>query len=133
MLARAPEQVGDRWTPLVVRDLIAGAKRFTDPMNRLGGITPRPSQRLRELEDAGIIEVERTPGRPEVADGRYGGEAPTSAATVPYPLDGQAPLCVDVDGSRRDSTSSLSRALVLGNRSVYSGSGETDRFPKEYP
>jgi DNA-binding HxlR family transcriptional regulator len=67
VLARTLEQVGDRWTLLVVRDLIAGAKRFTDLMNRLGGITPKTlTQRLRELEDAGIVAVERTPGRREV-------------------------------------------------------------------
>jgi DNA-binding MarR family transcriptional regulator len=36
-------------------------------MNRLGGITPKTlTQRLRELEDAGIVAVERTPGRREV-------------------------------------------------------------------
>ena len=50
-VARALEQVGDRWSLLVIRDLLTGAKRFTDLMDRLGGITPKTlSQRLRELE-----------------------------------------------------------------------------------
>jgi len=36
-------------------------------MDRLGGITPKTlSQRLRELEDAGIVAVDREPGRREV-------------------------------------------------------------------
>ena len=53
-VARALEQVGDRWSLLVIRDLLTGAKRFTDLMDRLGGITPKTlSQRLRELDDAG--------------------------------------------------------------------------------
>ena len=67
MVARALERVGDRWSLLVVRDLLTGAKRFTDLMDRLGGITPKTlSLRLRELEDAGIVAVDREPGRREV-------------------------------------------------------------------
>lgn len=67
VLARALEQVGDRWTLLVVRDLLSGPRRFTDLMDLLGGITPKTlSQRLRELEAAGVVEVDRVPGRREV-------------------------------------------------------------------
>jgi DNA-binding HxlR family transcriptional regulator len=67
MLARALERVGDRWTLLVVRDLLGGPRRFTDLMARLGGITPKTlTQRLRELTEAGIVEVDRAPGRREV-------------------------------------------------------------------
>ena len=67
LVARALERVGDRWSLLVIRDLLTGAKRFTDLMDRLGGITPKTlTQRLRELEDAGIVAVDREPGRREV-------------------------------------------------------------------
>jgi DNA-binding HxlR family transcriptional regulator len=66
-VARSLEVVGDRWSLLVIRDLLSGAKRFTDLMDRLGGITPKTlSQRLRELEDAGIVTADREPGRREV-------------------------------------------------------------------
>jgi DNA-binding HxlR family transcriptional regulator len=66
-VARALEKVGDRWSLLVIRDLLTGAKRFTDLMERLGGITPKTlSQRLRELEGAGIVTADREPGRREV-------------------------------------------------------------------
>lgn len=66
-VARALEQVGDRWSLLVIRDLGTGQKRFTDLMDRLGGITPKTlSQRLRELADAGIVTTDRAPGRREV-------------------------------------------------------------------
>lgn len=67
VLARALERVGDRWSLLVVRDLLAGPKRFTDLMDRLGGITPKTlTQRLRELEQWGVVAVERQAGRREV-------------------------------------------------------------------
>jgi DNA-binding HxlR family transcriptional regulator len=67
LTARSLERVGDRWSLLVIRDLLTGAKRFTDLMDRLGGITPKTlSQRLRELEDAGIVDADRQPGRREV-------------------------------------------------------------------
>jgi DNA-binding HxlR family transcriptional regulator len=67
VVARALERVGDRWSLLVIRDLLTGTKRFTDLMDRLGGITPKTlSQRLRELEDDGIVTADREPGRREV-------------------------------------------------------------------
>jgi DNA-binding HxlR family transcriptional regulator len=67
LVARALERVGDRWSLLVIRDLLTGAKRFTDLMDRLGGITPKTlSQRLRELQDSGIVSADREPGRREV-------------------------------------------------------------------
>jgi DNA-binding HxlR family transcriptional regulator len=67
LVARALERVGDRWSLLVIRDLLTGAKRFTDLMDRLGGITPKTlSQRLRELQDTGIVTADREPGRREV-------------------------------------------------------------------
>ncbi len=67
LTARALEQVGDRWSLLVIRDLLSGPKRFTDLMDRLGGITPKTlSQRLRELEDVGVVTADREPGRREV-------------------------------------------------------------------
>ena len=67
MVARALERVGDRWSLLVIRDLLTGDKRFTDLMDRLGGITPKTlTLRLRELEEAGIVAADREPGRREV-------------------------------------------------------------------
>jgi DNA-binding HxlR family transcriptional regulator len=66
-VARALEQVGDRWRLLVIRDLLTGPKRFTDLMDRLGGITPATlTQRLRQMEDSGIVTADRQPGRREV-------------------------------------------------------------------
>ncbi|MDQ4503057.1 helix-turn-helix domain-containing protein [Sinomonas sp. ASV322] len=65
--ARTLEMIGDRWCLLVVRDLLTGPKRFTDLTDRLAGITPKTlTQRLRELEEEGIVAVDREPGRREV-------------------------------------------------------------------
>ncbi|MGH3328181.1 MAG: winged helix-turn-helix transcriptional regulator [Streptomycetales bacterium] len=67
VLARALERVGDRWSLLVIRDLLSGPKRFTDLMDRLGGITPKTlTKRLHELGEGGILEADRKPGRREV-------------------------------------------------------------------
>ena len=67
VLARTLERVGERWSLLVIRDLLTGPKRFTDLMKRLAGITPKTlTQRLRELADAGVLTADREPGRREV-------------------------------------------------------------------
>jgi DNA-binding HxlR family transcriptional regulator len=56
MMARALEEVGERWSLLIVRDLLLGPRRFTDLTQSLGGITPtRLTNRLRSLEAAGIV------------------------------------------------------------------------------
>jgi DNA-binding HxlR family transcriptional regulator len=61
-LAVALDLLGERWTPLIVRDLLVGPKRFTDLLERLPGIgTGLLSQRLRELENAGVIEKATLP------------------------------------------------------------------------
>jgi DNA-binding HxlR family transcriptional regulator len=60
-IAMGAEAIGDRWTPLVLRELMVGATRFSD-IHR--GV-PRMSRsllahRLRQLERAGLVE--RRPG-----------------------------------------------------------------------
>jgi DNA-binding HxlR family transcriptional regulator len=48
--------MGERWALLVVRELLLGPKRFTDLRAGLPGASPNVlSQRLRELEQAGIV------------------------------------------------------------------------------
>jgi DNA-binding HxlR family transcriptional regulator len=56
-IARALDLVGERWALLVVRELLLGPKRFTDLRTGLSGASPNVlSQRLRELEQAGIVQ-----------------------------------------------------------------------------
>lgn len=66
-MARALELIGERWSLLVVRDLLLGPRRFSDLADSLGGITPtRLTERLRHLQAVGIVERDRRPGRREV-------------------------------------------------------------------
>ena len=62
-LAKALDVVGDRWTLLIVRELLLrGASRYTDLRNGLPGIaTNLLADRLRELELAGIVAREEAP------------------------------------------------------------------------
>jgi DNA-binding HxlR family transcriptional regulator len=54
--ARALEVVGERWALLIVRDLLIGAKRFTDLLRGLPGIPSNVlTARLKELENAGVV------------------------------------------------------------------------------
>jgi DNA-binding HxlR family transcriptional regulator len=55
-IERTATLIGDRWTPLIVRDLAPGCRRFSELQRSLGGISPKTlSDRLRRLEDAGVI------------------------------------------------------------------------------
>jgi DNA-binding HxlR family transcriptional regulator len=55
-LAYALDIVGERWTLLIIRELIPGPRRFTDLMEGLPGIsTNLLSGRLKSLEGQGII------------------------------------------------------------------------------
>ncbi len=66
-VARTLEVLGERWSFLVVRDLLRGPQRFGDLQRYLAGITPkRLTVRLRALEAAGIVARAETPGRREV-------------------------------------------------------------------
>jgi DNA-binding HxlR family transcriptional regulator len=62
-LAKSLEVVGDRWSLLIVRELLlAGACRYVDLLNGLPGIaTNLLADRLRDLEEAGVIEREAAP------------------------------------------------------------------------
>ncbi|GIH96720.1 winged helix-turn-helix transcriptional regulator [Planobispora siamensis] len=55
-IARALDVLGQRWALLVVRELLLGPKRFRDLVRGLHGVSQNVlSQRLRELEQAGIV------------------------------------------------------------------------------
>ena len=55
-LARATEVLGERWTLLIVRELLLGPKRFTDIKERLGDVsTSVLTERLARLEDSGVV------------------------------------------------------------------------------
>jgi DNA-binding HxlR family transcriptional regulator len=62
-VAKALDVIGDRWTLLLVRELLAqGPSRYTDLRRGLPGIaTNLLAERLRELEQAGIVHREEAP------------------------------------------------------------------------
>jgi DNA-binding HxlR family transcriptional regulator len=69
-IARTLDIIGERWTILILRDLVVGGPRkFQDFERSLAGISPNTlSARLKRLEDAGIIErrfYEQHPPRAE--------------------------------------------------------------------
>jgi DNA-binding HxlR family transcriptional regulator len=58
-VAKALELVGDRWTLLIVRDLLTGTRHFNDLEHGLPGISRALlAQRLRQLQQAGVITKE---------------------------------------------------------------------------
>jgi len=62
-LAKTLDVVGDRWSLLIVRELmIRGPSRYTDIRNGLPGVaTNLLADRLRELEQAGVVRREAAP------------------------------------------------------------------------
>ncbi|HVX24064.1 MAG TPA: helix-turn-helix domain-containing protein [Candidatus Saccharimonadales bacterium] len=58
-IASAMEIIGNKWTALILRDLVGGRKRFCELEKSVGNINPRTlSQRLDDLEQHGIINKE---------------------------------------------------------------------------
>ena len=61
-IAHSLELVGERWTLLVVRELLYGSKRDTDLLDNVPGSgTNILAARLKELESAGIVEKKKLP------------------------------------------------------------------------
>lgn len=55
--AHALDVVGDRWSLIIVRELLLGARRFVDLESAVIGITPGVlTGRLRDLQEAGVVE-----------------------------------------------------------------------------
>ena len=58
-VAKSLELLGERWTLLLIRDLLAGPRRFQDLLASLDGIAPNVlSERLKVLETHGIVARE---------------------------------------------------------------------------
>lgn len=61
----AIELIGKRWTGAIVSALTGGPMRFGELARAVPGLSDRLlSQRLRELEEAGVVEREVEPGTP---------------------------------------------------------------------
>jgi DNA-binding HxlR family transcriptional regulator len=61
-LAKALDVVGDRWTLLIVRELLIGDRRYGDLLEGLPGIaTNLLAARLRDMQNAGLITRDALP------------------------------------------------------------------------
>ncbi len=61
-VAHALDLVGERWSMLIVRELMHGPRRYTDLADNLPGIgTNILAARLRALEECGIVEKRKLP------------------------------------------------------------------------
>jgi DNA-binding HxlR family transcriptional regulator/putative sterol carrier protein len=120
-IARALDVIGDRWALLVVRELIFGPKRFVQLRGGLGGVSPNVlSQRLRDLEEAGLV-------RRDVLD------PPASVAVYELTSRGQAlePVLLELGrwGSREPMTAGAEmsvNALLLALKTVFDPAAALD-------
>lgn len=63
-LARGLDVVGDRWTLLVVRELLIGARSFRELQEGLAGISPNLlTDRLQVLQEEGLVVRNNAPAR----------------------------------------------------------------------
>jgi len=70
-IARTLDIIGDRWTLLIIRDLFLGRSRFNEFRQSLPRISPRLlSERLKRLEEQGLVERELLAGYPPRAEYR---------------------------------------------------------------
>ena len=61
-IARGLDVLGERWTLLVLRELVGGARRYGDLRAELPGIaTNLLAERLNELQDAGLVDRTELP------------------------------------------------------------------------
>lgn len=61
-MARTLDIIGERWTLLLVRDLLLGPRRYSDLLQGLPGLTTNLlARRLKGLEEHGVIEKTKLP------------------------------------------------------------------------
>lgn len=111
-LARSLDRVGDRWTLLVVRELLLGPRSFRELTEALVGISPNLlTQRLRALADDRLVERNDAPARSKNVIFRL---TPAGAALEPVVLElirwGARWM---MDGPRRDLVDTRWTLLAL--------------------
>lgn len=114
-VARALDVIGDRWSLVLVRQLLAGAKGFQELRQRTG-IAPRVlSSRLRELRSNDFVETEPHGNRSIYRVTQKGRSLEPIIASIArwWVRDGISVL--DVDASRFTETSALSVLEALPN------------------
>lgn len=64
-IARSLAEIGDRWTLLIIRDAVMGARRFEDFVERTGAARNIVTDRLSKLCEAEIIETRLYQEKPD--------------------------------------------------------------------
>ena len=68
-IARTLDVIGDRWTMIIIRDLFLGRTRFNEFRQSTPRISPKLlSERLKRLEEQGIVERTLLDGHPPRAE-----------------------------------------------------------------
>jgi DNA-binding HxlR family transcriptional regulator len=63
-IAKATEVIGEKWTILIIREILMGGTRFSQLQRGLSMISPAVlTKRLKSLSDAGLIVKKRIPGQ----------------------------------------------------------------------
>lgn len=115
-VARALDVIGDRWTLLVIRELLFGPRRYTDLLDGLSGIaTDMLAGRLRDLERFGLLTRETLP--PPAASRTYRltprGEALAPVVEALAAWGGRLPV------EREDDDQFLVRWLLFPLRAMF--------------
>jgi DNA-binding HxlR family transcriptional regulator len=114
-VARALDHVSERWTLLIVRNLMLGPRRYSDLLAELPGITTNLlAARLRAMEASGIVA--RAPGPPP----RYDLTA-LGAALEPVVVELGRWGASFMDQPRRDDTTNVGWGLLSLKRRYRGG------------
>lgn len=64
LISRAIEEIGDRWTLLILRDLMTGPKRFNQIQENLGIARNLLAERLRRMQGSALVQRDEIDGEP---------------------------------------------------------------------
>jgi DNA-binding HxlR family transcriptional regulator len=114
-VARALDLIGDRWSLVLVRQLLAGPKGFQELRVRTG-IAPKVlSSRLRQLRDQGFVETEPQGNRSIYRATDKGHSLEPIVASIARWWVHEGITTVDFDATRFTETSALSVLETLPN------------------
>lgn len=126
-LARALDVIGERWTLLIIRELFAGDSRYSDLREALPGIaTNLLAQRLRDLQEHGVIEARQAPAPVRATVYRLTPRGRDLGPALQALVQWGAPLLTG-----RDRDEFRMHWMVLGLPALFHGADVSDLAPLE--